>query len=309
MHDIDTSLLRTFLVLSETLNFSRTAERIGRSQSAASTQIAKLEDILQCRLFDRTKRSVSLTQDGERLLVYARQIVTLSDSLMSGFQDHDIEGEIRFGSPEDFATFYLPDILASFARSHPKITLNVTCDLTLPLIQGFEDGQYDIIVIKQEPQNIYRGAQPLWRERLVWVGRKVAADSNHLNNDFKNKSATLDAASSLPLVLSPAPCVYRARATQSLENQGIPWKISYTSPSVAGVMAAVKAGLGYTVLPRKMVTPDLMAFDEAQGWPALQDAEICLLTAQGHHAKHQSRELSPAQSLGQFITERIHHNL
>jgi len=270
MYDLDTSLLRTFVTLAETKSFTRTAEKIGRSQSAASMQIAKLEELLDSKLFERDKRNVMLTADGERLLGYARQIVGLSDALIGRFQEPDVEGRIRFGTPEDFATFYLPDILASFAQSHPRVALNVNCDLTLSLIKGFEKNKYDLIVIKQEPGNIYKGAQALWRERLVWVGVSQS-DKTASFKEVANEH------SPLPLILSPSPCVYRARATEALDKAGVAWKEAYISPSIAGEVAAVKAGLGYAALPRKMVPPDLVPLEHEQGWPKLKDAEICLL--------------------------------
>ncbi len=293
MYDIDTSLLRTFVTLAETRSFTRTAEIIGRSQSAASMQIAKLEELLDSKLFERDKRNVNVTADGEKLLGYARQIVGLSDSLIGRFREPDIEGEIRFGSPEDFATFYLPDILASFAQSHPRVALNVNCDLTLSLIKGFEKNKYDLIVIKQEPGNLYKGAQALWRERLVWVGASQDDKAASFKKIVKNHAP-------LPLILSPPPCVYRARATEALDKAGVAWKVAYTSPSIAGEIAAVKAGLGYAALPRKMVPPDLVPLENEQGWPKLKDAEICLLARD---------ENKPAiAALSDYIRQRISFN-
>jgi DNA-binding transcriptional LysR family regulator len=233
-------------------------------------QIAKLEQLLDTQLFKRNKRNVSLTPDGEKLVGYARQIVMLSDSLMSRFREPDMQGEIRFGSPEDFATFYLPDILANFSKTHPQVALNVNCDLTLTLIKAFENKEYDLIVIKQNPGDLYPGAKPLWRERLVWVG------SGNEGQDMNFKDYTKDHAP-LPLILSPSPCVYRARATEALDNRGVEWKVAYTSPSIAGTIAAVKAGLGVAALPRKMVPKDLQPLEVGQGWPDLEDSELCLL--------------------------------
>ena len=136
MYDVDISLLRTFIILADTQNFTRTAERIYRSQSAVSMQIAKLEEQLGCSLFQRDKRNVRLTIDGEKLRSYASQIVNLSDNLLSSFNEDEVEGNIVFGSPEDFATNYLPYILSDFVKAHPRITLDVNCDLTLTLINA-----------------------------------------------------------------------------------------------------------------------------------------------------------------------------
>lgn len=281
MYDIDTALLRTFTVLAETRSFSRTAERIGRSQSAVSTQVQKLEELLGRQLFDRDRRNVRLTEDGEKLLGYARQILRLSEAMIHRFREPEVAGEVRFGSPEDFATFYLPDILAGFAEAFPRVLLHVNCDLTLRLIDGFKRDEYDLIIIKQDPDNIQPGARPLWRERLVWVGGPDCTPAM----GFQEACRTLGhRAHPVPLVLSPAPCVYRQRAVAALDDAHHAWTVAFASPSLAGATAAVKAGLGFSVLPRGMVPRDLVAFDGGgEGWPALGDAVICALAADRAH--------------------------
>ena len=297
MRDIDIGLLRTFIILAETQNFSRTADRVHRSQSAVSMQIAKLEELLECCLFERNKRSVRLTSDGEKLRSYAIQIISLFDSLISQFREPEVEGSINFGSPEDFASYYLPDILSDFVHSHPRVVLNVNCDLTLSLIKDFEKNKYDLIIIKQEPGNIYHGAKPLWREQLVWAG----SDPKDLSRTFKKSADKYYKESGyLPLVLSPPPCVYRQRAIEALDKTGIPWKVTYTSQSFAGSIAAVKAGLGITVFPRNMLPETLIPLESQRGWPKLKDAEICLLA--------KPKITLAAQTMIEFIRNRIAYN-
>ncbi len=297
MHDIDINLLRTFIVLAETLSFTRTAERVYRSQSAVSMQIGKLEELLGCKLFQRNKRNVRLTVEGERLRGYASQLTKLSDNLVDWFNEPDVEGDINFGSPEDFATFYLPEILADFVKAYPHVALNVNCDLTLTLIKDFEKKKYDLIVIKQEPRKIHRDAIPLWREQLVWVGSDPADRDKTFKKTIKKYC---DSGGSLPLVLSPLPCVYRKGAIEALDKIGIAWKVVYTSPSFAGAIAAVKAGLGFTVFPRNMVPEVLIPLEQARGWPKLKDAEICLL---------EKTNRTPAiESFVSFIRERISYS-
>jgi DNA-binding transcriptional LysR family regulator len=278
MHDIDTQLLRTFVSLAETRSFSRTAGRVGRSQSAVSGQLAKLETALGVRLLARDTRNVALTAEGERLLPDARAMVAQADAMLARFRAPDIAGLVRFGSPEDFASFYLPDILGVFAATHPAVELHVTCQLTLPLIAEFEAGEQDLIVIKQDPAQPHPGARTLWRERLVWA---TAPQFNATRRP-------------VPLVLSPAPCVYRARALGALEAAGWDWLGVYTSPSFAGAIAAVQAGLGATVMPQAMVPPGLVVQD---GWPTLAEAEIALLTP--------PRAPAAVQALAAFVAEKV----
>jgi len=196
----------------------------------------------------------------------------------------EIAGEVRFGSPEDFASSYLPDILGVFATAHPAVELHVTCQLTLPLLEEFEAGQQDLIIIKQDPARPHAGARPLWRERLVWVAAPALAGG----------LATANRGRSLPLVLSPAPCVYRSRATRTLEAAGVAWSGVFTSPSFAGQAAAVRAGLGYAVMPRAMVPPDFAILED---WPGLAEAEIALLG--------QARLSPAAAALAEFVEEQV----
>lgn len=290
----DINLLKTFIALCETQNFTQTAKRIHRTQSAVSMQIAKLEEQLESELFVRDKRNVKLTNDALRLKEYANQIVQLSDKLIDEFTHKDIKGEIYFASPEDFATYYLPNILSEFIAVYPKVKLNVNCDLTLNLINEFENGKYDLIIIKQDPGNLFKGAMPLIREELVWAG----IDNTGGDSSFSRiKKKYISRLGYLPLVLSPSPCVYRERALEALNKANVTWEITYTSPSYAGAVAAVKAGLGFTVLPREMVPPELVNYEVSRNWPKLKQAEICLL------AKDES--IPVIRSLIDYITDRI----
>lgn len=284
MHDVDTSVLRTFLALAESGSFSRAGAMIGRSQSAVSEQIRKLEELMGRTFLERTTRSVRLTADGEQFQQYARAMVAQADAMLAHFRAPDIAGEVRFGSPEDFASAYLPEILGVFAAAHPAVELHVTCQLTLPLVEAFETGEQDLIIVKQDPDRRYAAARPLWRERLVWV---AAASLPHDITEATRGRA-------LPLVLSPSPCVYRSRATHTLGGAGVKWTSVFTSPSFAGQAAAVRAGLGYAVMPRTMVPSELSILPE---WPELAEVEIALLG--------QSRLSPAAAALAGFIEERV----
>lgn len=256
---IDTLLLKSFISIAETGTFSHAAQVVGRTQSALSLQIKKLEEGLGCKLFDRSARRVKLTEQGEIFMGYAKNILQLQWEAYSRLKEPDIEGEIRLGTPEDFATHYLPEVLSSFRLHHPRVQLNVSCDLTLNLIEGFRCSNYDIILIKRDPKAA-KGGTKVWREPLVW-----AASDRHKPEE------------PLSLVLSPQPCIYRARALAALDKVKKPWRISYTSPSLAGTIAAVKAGLGITVLPANMLPSGVHPIRREIILPELADAEIALI--------------------------------
>ena len=256
---VDTLQLKSFVAIAETGTFGQAATTVNRTQSALSLQIKKLEEQLGCTLFDRGSRKVSLTPQGEIFLGYAKRMIQLQWEAFSRLREPDVVGEIRFGTPEDFATHYLPDVLANFRQHHPRVQLNVACDLTLNLIDGFDRGEYDVILAKRDPQRV-KGGTKVWREPLIWA----AADGYQLEE-------------SLSLVLSPQPCIYRARALAALDRSKRSWHISYTSPSLAGTLAAVKAGLGITVLPAHMIPTGVHPIRKETKLPHLADAEVALM--------------------------------
>ncbi len=263
---IDIDLLRCFVTIADAGGFTRAAERLLRTQSAVSLQLKRLESQIGRRLFDRTPRLLRLTPDGEALLPEARTLIGLHEAILARFTGAEIAGTIRLGTPEDFATSHLPDVLARFAQSHPKVALEVTCDLTLNLLERFRAGEFDLVLVKREisgEQGQLQGGVRVWREPLVWVGQD---------------SGRAPSAGPLPLIVSPAPCVYRRRATDTLERAGTPWRIAYTCGSLAGALAAVKAGLGVAVLPKAMVPHGFRILD-GHGLPDLRDTEIALLAA------------------------------
>ncbi|SOE01372.1 LysR substrate-binding domain-containing protein [Caenispirillum bisanense] len=265
---LDMDLLRTLVLVAETGSFTRAGERLRRTQSTVSLQVRRLEDAVGAPLFLRGARRVHPTPAGEMLLPYARQILRLNDEALARLARGDLAGTVRLGTPEDFATTHLPQVLAAFARAHPRVSLEVGCDLTLNLLDRFAAGEFDLVLVKREPQGPGGGVR-VWREPLVWAAAAPGL------------AALAEAGEALPLVVAPHPCVYRKRAMQALDAARRPWRVAYTSPSLAGTQAAVKAGLGLTVLPREMVPPDLTVLDEADGLPALAETEIALLRAPG----------------------------
>lgn len=261
---VDPELLRAFVAVVECGGFSQAAGRLLRGQSAVSLQIKRLEECLGVRLLERSSRRVQPTPEGELILGQARRILSLHEQLIARAREPELSGVVRLGAPEDFATTRLPRLLSSFVRAHPRVALEVTCELTLDLLARFDAGGLDIALVKREPTFGLEGTR-VWREQLVWV---------------TGDKAVVDTGGPLPLVCSPIPCVYRGRATAALDAQGRPWRVVYSCGSLAGSHAAVRAGLGVTVLPKDMVPVDLTILDEAVlGLPLLKDTEIALVSA------------------------------
>ena len=160
--ETDTQSLKTFLSVADSGSFSRAAEATGRTQPAVSQQIRRLEDSIGCSLLKRTAKGAVLTPEGETFAGYARRIVDLQWEAWSRLREPDAEGEIRVGTPEDFATWRLSSVLAEFAKHHPRIQLSVSCDLTLNLIDAFDRGELDIILVKRDPQTVTGGTR-VWK--------------------------------------------------------------------------------------------------------------------------------------------------
>jgi DNA-binding transcriptional LysR family regulator len=258
--NLDLDLLRAFVSVVECASFTRAAATLGRTQPAVSLQIRRLEDQLRAPLLDRGGRGVALTTEGAALLPQARRLLRLNDEIVAALGDGDLEGEVRFGAPEDVATMHLPGILGAFARSHPRIRLAVTCDYTANLLDQMSRGMLDLALIKREPVGPDLGVR-VWGEPLVWVALDAAVVE----------------AAPLPLIVAPAPDIYRKRALAALQGAGIDFRASFTSPSLAGQLAALRAGLGVGVLPAAMVPRDLAVIGPPL--PPLSDSEIALVSA------------------------------
>jgi len=260
--NLELDLLRAFVTVVETASFTRAAAMLGRTQPAVSLQIRRLEDRLRSPLLDRGGKGVALTTEGAALLPHARRLLRLNDEIVSTLGEGDLEGEVRFGAPDDIATMHLPGILGAFARSHPRISLAVTCDYTANLLDQMSRGMLDLALIKREPVGPELGVR-VWSEPLVWV----ALD------------ASIVETTPLPLIIAPAPDIYRKRALGALQAAGIDFRASFTSPSLAGQMAALRAGLGVGVLPAAMAPRDLEVL--GRPLPRLSDSEIALVSTRG----------------------------
>jgi DNA-binding transcriptional LysR family regulator len=270
----DSPSFQAFLAVAVTGSFTKAAIRISRTQSAVSQQILKLENLLGNPLFKRGK-TLTLTAEGEIFLSYAQRIFSLYQEATHKIQKHTLTGEIRFGVPEDFAHFFLSEILAEFSRVYPLVLLNVECDFTSNLLDRFETGDFDMVLVKVGSSEELPNSIEIFREQLEWVAQKSLIDS-------------LKKEEPLPLVLSHHPCVYRARAIETLDNAQIKWRIVYTSSSYLGTLAAVKAGMGLTVLPRNMIPKNLF-FAQKSFLPDLQNIHCCFL-----------KKLSSSPSLNTF---------
>ncbi len=245
----DLDVLRTFVTGVDLGSFARAADRLGRSTSAVSAQLKKLEDQVGAPVLQKTGRGLAPTAAGEALLAYARRLLELNDEAAAAVRGVELAGSIRLGMQEDFGEHILTAVLGRFARSHPRVRIEARVARNAQLMELFAAGRLDLALAWNAGTAIAHGTPAIDALPMRWIG---AADAG-----------AFDAAEPLPLVMMDAPCIMRTAAIAALDRAGIAWRIAFTSPSLGGVWAAVAAGLGVTVRTAIGMPAHLRLFDAA----------------------------------------------
>lgn len=249
-------LLRSFVAVIDARSFTIAARQLNSTQSTVSQKIMRLEQAAGVRLIDRGREGVAATEAGERLLGYARRILALNEEASAVMAGVSRDVTLRLGLPEDFASGLVTHALAGFVRRHPHARLEVTSGLSRDLYRRYMRGDLDLVLVKQrrgETQGIRR-----WPEPVAW---------------FQGMTQALIESDPLPLVAFPTDGLYRSQMSAALDAIGRRWRIVYTSSSLAGVLSAVEAGLGVSLLPRRVVGGGLR---EAPTLPAVEAMEIAI---------------------------------
>lgn len=268
---LDADLLRTFLLIAEGRSFTRAAERVGRTQSAVSMQIRRLEEALGQPLLLRTPKGVETTPQGAWLLERARDLLALNDEIIANFRAPPMVGSVRLGTPDDYALNWLPGILARFAEAHPAVELDVTCLNSDVLVEQFRKGQLDLTLVSEGQEPPGAVAQRIWRGPLRWVGSPAHG---------LHRRDPLPLALSRPNLHHARPefaCAWREAALTSLRHAGQPYRVTYNSATQTGCFTVAMAGLAITVSTPTTLPQGLAWLGEAEGLPALPDMGILLL--------------------------------
>ncbi len=255
--DLEIDLLRSFVAVAAHRNFTQAAHDIGRTQSAVSLQIKRLEEIVEKRLFERSRQSVTITQTGEALLVYANRILAANDEALSHLQRPEAEGLIRIGAPDDYATYLLPPLLSALRKEHPRLQFEVTCDNASDLLSLMRQGQLDVVVATHRPEAV--GGQIARHEPLHWVAAPDFIDGPD---------------APLSLVLFPAGCVCREIALDALKCIDRPWRIAYSTRSIGLMEKALMDGSSVSVMEASVIPGGLRIIDGQAGFPRLSEVVI-----------------------------------
>ncbi|GGP88749.1 LysR family transcriptional regulator [Streptosporangium pseudovulgare] len=254
--DLETALLRSFVTAVRAGSISRAAAALGRTQPALSQQLRKLERAVGSPLLHRAPSGISPTRAGEELLPYAERILALSAQALAE-TGRALTGHCGVGLLEDLAASRLPQALADLARLHPGATLEVLSLSTAAMRGTYDTGRVQL-VLDEVPDLPW---PPRWTVRLplVWaVGQGVATDADPL-----------------PVVLFSNTCAWRTSVLEAMEGSGRRWRVAFESNSLAGVLAALRAGLGVAALLPANLEP-AMACHDAAALPALPDVELGL---------------------------------
>jgi DNA-binding transcriptional LysR family regulator len=257
MMNLQIDYLRTFTALADAKNFTKTGKQVNLSQSAVSMQIKRLENEVGKKLFDRVGKTVRLTAEGSILIKYALRIIKEHDEAVAALSKPNLEGNIRFGSPEHYTAGMLPKLLASFSRSYPDVTIEMRCENSDVIKAAVDVGELDVGICTQ----ISDGGQVIAHDPVVWAA----------NPDFvllKHKT--------LSLATFEEDCIFRRWALEGLEKAGIDYRIVYVSRSISGLLDSVKAGFAIAPIIGSNVPPDLKILGIEDGLPVLPVSNIVL---------------------------------
>lgn len=284
---LDLELLRSFVSVVDTGGFTRAGERVHRTQSTVSQQIRRLEESVGHPLLDRNGKQITPTDQGERLVTYARRLLALEQEAREVIAKPGGEGVVRLGIPEDFAAYRLAQLLSDFARSRPGLRLDVRCGLSVNARRALERDELDVALFKRDAGE--GGGMAAWPECLHWVaGRKHPID-------FRRNP--------LPLVMNEQGCLYRNRMIHAMEAAGRTWHMAYTSPNLSSIQAAVSVGIGVSILPEVAILPEHRVLSRKDGFPPITNTEVALVLAP--NASPATRSL--AERLFEFCSKNKTH--
>jgi DNA-binding transcriptional LysR family regulator len=261
---LDMDALRTMVVGTDMKSFARAASHLGRSQSAVSMQLKKLEQQTGQTLFRRSGRGLVLTEAGEALLAYARRIIALNDEATASLGTVAALAAVRIGLPQDFFDDVMPETITRFARHWPNVHVEVSAGRNYALEEEVRAGRLDVAIAFFPAGSDTHGTL-VASQQIRWLA-----------SDRFAKPATGDP---LALVLNDHPCLFRQTALQTLESKKFRWRLSLTTPSLPGIWAAVRSGHGLSLRTAHGVPLGITDIGKKFGLPDLPAIELRMLSA------------------------------
>lgn len=259
MKTLDLELLRSLVAIDEQDSFAAAAIHLGKTQSAVTQQMQRLEDQIGHPLFEKHGRSKRLSPHGQKLLEYARHLLAINDDALRSLQQGSLEGVLRIGAPHDVADNMLPTLLAQVARVSPLLQLDIHVGRSPFLMESLKRGEIDMTISNRNDPGLE--GVVLRTSPTVWL-----CSANYVH----------DRAKPVPLILVEGPSVYHRLAREALDAAGIAWSPNYTASSLIGIKAALRAGLGVTARGIETAGPELRVLGESDGLPRLPDLDYYL---------------------------------
>ncbi len=259
MKTLDLELLRCLVAIDEQESFAGAAVHLGKTQSAVTQQMQRLEDQIGHPLFEKQGRSKRLTPHGSKLLDYARHLLAVNDDALRSLQDGNLEGVLRIGAPHDVADTMLPTLLAQVARASPLLRLDIHVGRSPFLMESLKRGEIDMSISNRKDPGL--DGVVLRTSPTVWL-----CSAGYLHDRSKP----------VPLILVEGPSVFHRMAREALDAAGIAWSPNYTASSLIGIKAALRAGLGVTARGIETAGSDLRVLGENDGLPRLPDLDYYL---------------------------------
>ncbi|KVD14857.1 LysR family transcriptional regulator [Burkholderia ubonensis] len=284
--NFDIAALRSLVAGMDLGSFAKAADRVARSSSAVSAQIRKLEEQAGTPLFVKSGRGLALTDAGDAMLRYARRMIELNDEAAAAVRGVSLDGWVRIGLQEDFGEAILPGVLGRFARAHPKVRIEARVAHNAELLERLDANQLDLALVWGDPASAAFVArtgidsEEIARVPMRWIGAAgsgAAGSATAGDGDVGEPSVRLRD-EPLPLVVFDRPCRFFGAATDALDRAGVPWRVAFTTPSLAGLWAAASAGLGLTVRSHYGLPASVRLLDAAPlGLPELPSVPLMLL--------------------------------
>lgn len=259
--NLDLDALRMLVTAVDLGGYGQAGARLGRTPSAVSLQMKRLQDQVDAALFRKAGRGVALTEAGEIVLRYARRILALNDELLDTVRGAALASSVRLGCSQDFAETVLPTALSRFAELYPLVMVEVRIEGSGALADSIEKGELDLALMVGQADR--RLAEPVGHLDLVWIaGESFSPRQGH----------------ALPLVLLGPQCAFRKTVLAALDHHGMSWRLAALSPSLAGLWASALGGLGVTVRSRMNLPAGLIQGATLFGLPALGTFPVTLHT-------------------------------
>ena len=240
------------------------AHTLHLTQAAVSQQIRRLEEGFSCELFERDRRGLPLTNEGERLFGKAKRLLALNDEIWSDMTTPTFKGTVRLGVPYDLVGNYLPPILKAYAAAYPQVEITLSCQTSPQLIAALAAGELDV-VIAEEPAGRSK-AECLATDRLVWVGAKGG-------DAFRKRP--------LPISFGCDTCAFRPVIFDALRGSGMSWRTVSEIGNAEAISATVQTDLAVTVLLASTIPPGLELLGGDAGLPSLPNFAINLHLPRG----------------------------